>query len=78
LLIITTLLSVGLAAFTLGYWAFVGEMSGLVAAVAGMIGMSGFAASFVTLLIGLIVLYVLGLVAAALIMRSGRRVVPAE
>lgn len=78
LLVVSTLLAIGLTAATMGYWAFQGEMSSLVAVVANVTGMGGFGASFASLLGGLLLLYIAGLVAAGVIMRGGKPVVAAE
>jgi len=78
LLVVTTVLAVGLSALTLGYWAFVGEVSGFVGFVSGFTGMTGFGASFVTLLIGLALIYVVSVLVAAAMVGRGKRVVPAE
>ena len=67
-----------LAAFTLGVWAFTGEMSGLTALVGGITGLSGFAASFVTLLLGSLMIYGVGLFVAGVMLNRGKVQVPAE
>ncbi len=78
LLGVATVLSLGLSALTLGYWAFVGEISGLSLLVGGQLGLSGFGASFVTLLAGLAVIYLLGLLVASLTLKGADKVMAAE
>jgi len=78
LLGISTLIAVALVGFTVGYWAILGQMSGLVSMVAGATGLSGLAAAFAGLLGGLLMLYLIGLVLAGLMMRRSGPVAVAE
>ncbi len=66
-----------LALGTVGVWAFTGELSGLASFVAGLTGTGGASASFLTLLCGSLLIYLLGLVGASLMVR-GRAITPAE
>lgn len=79
LLAFGALTGAGLAFGTLGYWSFNGEVSALVRPVEALLGLGGFAASFVTLLAGVILIFIVGIVIAARGLRVGQKgAVPAE
>ena len=72
------LVSVALSLVTVGNWAINGEMVAVVSWMASALGLGGLGASFATLSLGLLVLYLIGIFITLLMLRRGSSQIPAQ